>query len=340
MWRFQHIEFLWLLLLLPILVGTYVIYLKWRSNKLARLGEQRLINTQLNGRISGRVTTRFVLVTTALFFAIIGMANLQMGSGTESAERKGIDVIFALDVSKSMLAKDIQPDRLTRSKQLMERMMGQMKNNRVGLIVFAGKAYLQSPLTSDYTAIKMLLSSVTPDMVPTQGTVLAQAIQLADTSFSQKEKKYKALVLISDGEDHDEAALAMAERAAESGVIIHTVGVGSVEGGTILDPATGQDKLDETGKPIVTKLNETELQGIAQAGKGGYQHLLNANKVADNLSETINDIEGRNMGAVIFTQYKSYFQYFIGIALILLLIEWLLPVAARQQPSTVDIKKA
>jgi Ca-activated chloride channel family protein len=329
MWRFQYIEYFWLLLILPIAVVSFLIYLRWRRNSIARLGEQKLIMTQLKGRISGRVTTRFVLRSTALLLAIIGLANLQMGAGTESSERKGIDVIFALDVSKSMLAKDIQPDRLTRSKQLIERMMSNMKNNRVGLIVFAGKAYLQSPLTSDYTAIKMLLSSVKPEMVPTPGTVLAQAIQLADTSFSQHEKKYKALVLISDGEDHDEAALAMAEQAAQNGLVIHTVGVGSPEGSTIIDPATGKEKLDENGEPVISKLNEVELQGIAQAANGGYQHLINAHKVADNLATVINDMEGRSMGTVVFTQFKSYYQYFLGLALVLLLIEWLLPVAGR-----------
>jgi len=325
MYRFQHIEYLWLLLLVPVAILVYILYLRWRKSRIAKLGAADLVKGQIAGRINGRLTTKFVLSMLAFVSAVIGLANLQKGAGTETAERKGIDVIFALDVSKSMLARDIQPDRLTRSKQLIERMMDKMKNDRVGLVVFAGKAYLQTPLTVDYSAVKMLLSSVGPDMVPTQGTVLAEAISLADKSFSEKEKKYKALVLISDGEDHDEAAEGMARQAAEQGVIIHTVGVGSPEGTTIIDPATGKEKLDEAGKPVITKLNEAELQGIAQAGGGGYQHLDNANSVADNLSDAVNNIEGRNMGAVIFTQYKSYFQYFIAIAVLLLVIEWLMP---------------
>ena len=325
MYRFQHIEYLWLLLLVPAATAFYIIYLKWRSAGIAKLGAYDLVMGQLSGRIGGRLTTKFVLAMLAFICAVLGLANLQKGAGTETAERKGIDVIFALDVSKSMLAKDIQPDRLTRSKQLIERMMDKMKNDRVGLVVFAGRAYLQTPLTVDYSAVKMLLSSVGPDMVPTQGTVLAEAIDLSDKSFSEKEKKHKALVLISDGEDHDEEATGAAKRAAEQGVIIHTVGVGSPEGATIIDPASGKEKLDEEGKPVITKLNEPELQGIAQAGGGGYQHLDNANAVADNISDAINNIESRNMGAVIFTQYKSYFQYFIAIAVLLLVIEWLIP---------------
>lgn len=327
MFRFQHIEFLWALWLIPLVIILYVIYLRWRRARLRKLGDPALTKHLLAGRINGRSTTKFVLVTLALFFAILGLANLQQGAQTEKAQRKGVDVFFALDVSKSMLAKDVQPNRLTRAKQLIGRMMDKMTNDRVGLVVFAGKSYLQVPLTIDYSAARMLLETVNPDMIPTQGTVLSDAITLADESFSQKEKKYKAIVLISDGEDHDEKALDAAKKAAEQGAIVHTVGIGSPQGSVIIDPATGEQKLDENGQPVITKLNEEELKSLAKATGGTYTLLTNTNQAADGLVEVIDEMEGKNYGSVLFTDYISYFQYFISAALLLLIAEWLLPAA-------------
>lgn len=334
MFRFQHIEYLWALLLIPLVIVLYVGYLRWRRVRLRKLGDPMLTRQLLAGRINGRSTTRFVLVTLALFFAVLGLANLQQGAQTEKAQRKGVDVFFALDVSKSMLAKDVQPDRLTRAKQLITRMMDKMSNDRVGLVVFAGKAYLQVPLTIDYSAAKMLLETVSPDMIPTQGTVLSEAIDLSNTSFSQKEKKYKALVLISDGEDHDEKALDAAKKAAEQGVIIYAIGIGSPQGAPIIDPATGEQKLDENGQPVITKLNEDELKSLAQASGGTYTLLSNTGQVADGLLSVIDEMEGKNYGSVLFTDYNSYFQYFVAAALLLLIAEWLLPAAAllKKQP--------
>lgn len=329
MFRFQHIEYLWSLLLIPVVIVLYIVYLRWRRARLRKLGDPTLTRHLLAGRINGRSTTKFVLTALALFFAIIGLCNLQQGAQTEKAQRKGVDVFFALDVSKSMLARDVQPDRLTRAKQLITRMMDKMSNDRVGLVVFAGKAYLQVPLTIDYSAAKMLLETVNPEMIPTQGTVLSEAIDLSNTSFSQKEKKYKALVLISDGEDHDEKALDAAKKAAEQGVIIYAIGIGSPQGAPIIDPATGEQKLDENGQPVITKLNEDELKSLAQATGGTYTLLSNTGQVADGLLGAIDEMEGKNYGSVLFTDYNSYFQYFIAAALLLLVSEWLLPAAAR-----------
>jgi Ca-activated chloride channel family protein len=223
-----------------------------------------------------------------------------------------------------MLAKDIQPDRLTRAKQLVMSMIDKMKNDRVGLVVFAGRAYLQVPLTIDYSAVKMMLQNVKTDMVPTQGTVISEAIDLARQSFSQKEKKYKSLVIISDGEDHDENAVAKAKEAADAGTIIHTVGIGSPEGTTIFDPETNSVKLDDNGNPVISKLNEDELRTIAAAGKGTYSLLRNADDVASKLVNEIDGMEQKSLGAVVFNSYASYFQYFLAIAVIALFIEWLL----------------
>jgi Ca-activated chloride channel family protein len=324
MLRFQHISHLLVLGILPVLVVLFIAMLYWRRNKLKKLGDERLINTQLLGWIPGRTTLKFILAAIALAVIIIGWANLQMGAKTENVQRKGVDVIVALDVSKSMLAQDIQPDRLTRAKQLVMRMMDKMQNDRVALVVFAGRAYLQVPLTVDYSAMKMMLQNVTPSVVPTQGTVISEAIDLSMQSFSQKERKYKSLIVISDGEDHDEKALEQAKTAADAGVIIHTVGIGSPQGATLVDPETKSVKMDENGNPVVSKLNEEELRNIAAAGRGSYTLLRNTDDAANKLVDEIDGMEQKNLGAVLFTDYKSYFQYFLLAGFILLVVEWLL----------------
>ena len=325
MFRFQHISNLYILGLLPLLVILFIGLVIWRKNKLKKLGEQRLVSEQLLGFIPGRPALKFILLAIGFTAAVFGWAKLQKGSGIENVQRKGVDVIIALDVSKSMLAKDIQPDRLTRAKQLILSMLDKMENDRVGLVVFAGRAYLQVPLTIDYSAMKMMLQNVKPDLVPTQGTVISEAVDLAIESFSQKEKKYKSLIIISDGEDHDENAVAKVKEAADAGILVHTVGIGSPEGTTLFDPETKSVKLDPNGNPVVSKLNEDELRSIASAGRGTYSLLRNTDDVATKLASEIDGMEQKSLGAVVFSSYTSYFQYFLAVAFIALLLEWLLP---------------
>lgn len=325
MLRFQHISHLFALVIIVVLILLFVWVLYWRKNKFKSLGDQRLLSSQMLGAIPGRITLKFILGALGLAAMIIGWANLQMGAKTEKAERKGIDVVIALDVSKSMLAKDIQPDRLTRSKQLIRSMMDKMSNDRIALVVFAGRSYLQVPLTTDYSAMSMMLQNVTPDYVPTQGTVISQAVDLATKSFSEKEKKYKSLIIISDGEDHDEAVAEKVRKAAEDGIIVHTVGVGSPDGSTIYDPATKSLKLDDNGEPVVSKLNEKELRSIASIGRGTYTLLGNTDKVAKKLVGELDGMEQKKLGSVVFEQYASYFQYFLLVGFALLFIEWFLP---------------
>lgn len=324
MMRFQHISHLFALGLIPVLVVLFVWVLYWRKEKIKKLGDERLIQTQLMGRIPGRAALKFVLYAAALTTIIIGWANLQKAGKAAKVQRRGIDVVVALDVSKSMLAQDIQPDRLTRAKQLVMRMMDKMQNDRVALVVFAGRAYLQVPLTVDYSAMKMMLQNVTPDIVPTQGTVISEAVDMAMNSFSQKERKYKSLIIISDGEDHDENAVSKIKEAAGTGVIVHTVGIGSPQGSTIYDPATKGVKMDENGNPVISKLNEEALQLMAAAGNGTYSQLRNTDEVANKLSASIDDMEQKNLGADVYTDYSSYFQYFLLAGFVLLLIEWLI----------------
>jgi Ca-activated chloride channel family protein len=207
------------------------------------------------------------------------------------------------------------------------RMIDKMQNDRVALIVFAGRAYLQVPLTIDYGAMKMMLQNVKPSLVPTQGTVISEAVELATQSFSQKERKYKTMVIISDGEDHDEGAVAKVKGAAETGIIVHTVGIGSPQGTTLYDPETRAVKLDDNGNPVISKLNEEALRSIAASGHGTYTLLRNTDDAADRLVDEIDGMEQKSLGATIFTDYKSYFQWFLLAGVILLLVEWMLPGA-------------
>ena len=330
MFRFQHPTYFALLIIIPILILLYIGFLKWRNSRIKQIGSLNLINQLIFNKIPGRVTTKFVLTTLAILFGIIGLANLQKGAEKESVTRKGTDVIFALDVSKSMLAKDISPNRLERAKILIQSVINQLAGDRVGLVVFAGHAYQQVPITSDYAATKMLLASVQPGMIPTQGTVLSEAIQLSDEAFNAKNKKAKTLILITDGEDHDEQAIAIAKEAAQNGLVIHTIGIGSKEGAPIFDPTTKQNKVDAEGKEVITKLNEDILKEIASTTNGSYQLLANNSQVATQLVKAINkQAKDNDLGAFNFTAYKNYFQYFLVITLILLIIDMLIPIAQR-----------
>ena len=335
MFQFQHIDHLYAFGILPLLVLLFIGAIYWRRRKLKKLGDEQLIGEQVRGFIPGRNTSKFILLGVALSAIIIGWANLRMGDKSEKVQRKGVDVIIALDVSKSMLAKDIQPDRLTRAKQLIMRMTDKMQNDRVALIAFAGRAYLEVPLTIDYSAVKMLLQNVSPDMVPTQGTVIGDAVDMAMQSFSQNERKYKSLIIISDGEDHDEQALEKVRQAADAGVIVHTVGIGSPQGTTLYDPATKSVKLDENGNPVVSKLNEDELRSLASAGHGSYSLLQNTDEVADKLTNNLEGMEQKNLGSVVYTDFTSYFQYFLFAGFLALIIEWILPGVKRKKNGSI-----
>lgn len=337
MFQFQHFEYLYALAVLPVLVVLFMGMVYWRKQKLKKIGDEQLVASQIQGYIAGRNTTRFILLCVALTALVFGWANLRMGDKTEKAERKGVDVVIALDVSKSMLAKDVQPDRLTRAKQLIMRLTDKMKNDRVALLVFAGKSYMQVPLTIDYSALKMILQNVTPDIVPSQGTIISDAISMGMESFSRQERKYKSLIIISDGEDHEEKAVEAAQKAADEGVVIHTVGVGSPQGSTLFDPDTRSVKLDENGNPVVSKLNEDALREISHAGHGTYSLLQNTDEVANKLNNSLESMEQKNLGALMFTDFTSYFQYFLAVGFLILLIEWLIPGARKVNPTKTEV---
>jgi Ca-activated chloride channel family protein len=203
--------------------------------------------------------------------------------------------MIALDVSKSMLAQDVKPNRLERAKQALGKLIDKLSNDRVGIVVFAGRAYLQMPLTGDHGAAKMYLGSASTDIVPTQGTVISDALKMCYASFNTKEKKYKAVILISDGEDHDEGAFKIAQQMTEDGIVINTVGIGSPQGSTIIDELTNQEKKDVNGNTVITKLNEDELKSIAEKGNGSYQLFTNADELVSKLDAQLASMDQRTV---------------------------------------------
>ncbi len=324
MYKFQHNEYLLALAAIPILCLLYFLVLRWKKKTIKKIGDPRLVKEMIKNYSPQRFAIKFLLIVTAFASGAFALANLRTPRGSEKVSRNGIDVMIALDVSKSMLAQDIKPNRLERAKQAIGKLIDKLSNDRIGIVVFAGKAYLQMPLTGDHGAAKMYLSSATPDIVPTQGTVIGEALKMCEASFNTKEKKYKSVILISDGEDHDEAAAKVATQMANEGIIINTVGIGSPEGAPIIDAASNETKKDNEGNTVITKLNEAELKTIADKGNGIYQLYNNTDEVVAKLDAQLAGMDQRTVTEDSLVNYESFFQYFLLLSLLLLVVETVL----------------
>lgn len=329
MYRIEHTAYLWLLLLIPLIFIIFYINKRWQQKQWHKLGTSAVAQSQQVGHIKGRSILKTIVLAGSVTFGILALANFQQKDGTQTVDKKGIDLVFALDVSKSMLANDIQPDRLSKAKLFINTLLGKMTNNRTGLVVFAGSAYQQIPITTDQGAVKMILETVNTNIIPNQGTVISDALSAANQMFEGDWKKYKAIVLITDGEDHDENATALAQEVSETGTVIFTVGIGSPEGTTITDPATNQPKKDPNGEIVISKLNEAILKEIANIGKGGYIQLKNVNSAAQHIYDAVDRMEKNKLGSSDLQQYKSYYQYFLQISLLLLVAYLIIPNAQK-----------
>lgn len=338
--KFQYPIYLFVLGVLPVLALLYFLALAWKKKTIKKIGDERLVKELIKDYAPQKFAIKFLLVITAFAATAFALANLRSPQGSEKVSRNGIDVMVALDVSKSMLAQDVKPTRLDRAKQVLGKLMDRLSNDRIGIVVFAGKAYLQMPITGDHGAAKMFLSSATPDVVPTQGTVISDALKMCYTSFNAKEKKYKAIVLISDGEDHDEEATALATRMAKEGVIINTIGIGSAEGTAIIEPGSSEPKKDAEGNTVITKLNEAALQTIAANGNGVYQLFDNTETVVSTLERQLNSMDQRSVTEDSLVNYKSYYQFFLLLALLLLVVDMFISERKRitAPKSTVVLK--
>lgn len=314
-----------MLLVVPLMVLLFRQSILWKRKATRRIGDPRLVSELTKKYSPAAYLTGFILLV-LVFIAIVGAAVHPLQPGAmENVERRGVDVMIALDVSNSMLAQDIRPNRLEQARQLAVNLVGELPDDRVGLVLFAGRAYMQMPLTTDHAAAGMYIQNASPSVVPTQGTMISEALKLCETAFNSMERKYKTIVLITDGEDHDPASMEIARGLAENGVMVNTVGIGSAVGTPIPDLLTGQYKKDETGNTVLSKLNEQQLKDIAVATRGVYVNAENPGDALEKVLDKIGTIEKTGIEDLAFKDYIHYFQWFVAAALILLLVEFVLP---------------
>ena len=323
--RFEHPEYLYWLIIIPVLVIIYILFRLGQKRRFERFAKLEMREQLVPSYSNRRSNFKFVIFLLMVGSAILALANLQSGSKMEEVKREGIDLFIAVDVSNSMNAEDIVPSRLERSKQAINKLISGLKGDRIGVIVFADKAFVQLPITTDYSAAKMFLSTVNTSLVASQGTAIAEAINLALKSFPE-EPHSQAIVIISDGEDHEnDAAVKAAQEAAKRGIHIYTIGMGLAEGAPIPEynrygHQTGYRK-DKNGNTIITRLDEQMLQKIAAAGNGIYVRASNSNVGLEKIYDEIDKLDKTEIDAKVFTDYEDKFQWFVGAAIVFLLIE-------------------
>jgi len=326
--RFAHIEFLYLLLLIPVFIVLYLAWNGWRKRALKRFGDIKVIQMMMPRYSGVRPLLKFIILLTAFVFFVVGISDPQVGSRMEKVKREGIDLYLVLDVSNSMLAEDIRPNRLERAKMAISNLIDRLQGDRIGIVVFAGHAYKQLPLTTDYGAAKLFLSAVDTKIIPTQGTAIGEAINMAVESFDDS-KHNKAIVVITDGENHEDDAVGAAKAAVDKGIKVFTIGMGMPDGAPI--PMYDKNgnmlgyKKDKSGKTVVTKLNEDMLRQIAAAGDGSYVRASSATTGLSKVLGDINKIQKKEIETRQFTDYEDRFQIFLVLALILLFVELLIP---------------
>ena len=343
MLRYEHIEYLNLLLGIPVLIIAILLFNKWRSKSLALFGDNKLVKELMCSHSERKNQIKNILTILILICLIVGVANPQIGTKAEEVKREGVDLMIAIDLSNSMLAEDIKPNRLERAKLAISRLINKLEGDRIGLIVFAGEAYVQLPITTDYSAAKLFLSTVNTNIIPTQGTEIAKAIDLSVKSFDMENAQNKAIIIITDGESHDEKAIESSQQANKLGIFVHTLGMGLSKGGPIpiynkYSTRTGYRK-DRDGKTVVSKLNEDLLQKISSAGGGTYIRANNSKAGLSTLFSEINKMEKKEIGTMVFTEYKDRFQLFIGAALFLLILDLILLARKNKWSNRINFYK-
>jgi Ca-activated chloride channel homolog len=320
-WQFQYPQALYLLAIVPLLVLLFIIYRSWRKKSIKKLGDARLINKLIASHSPARALVRFCFILLAFIAGVIAIANPRIPDESSSDAKKGIDIVVALDVSNSMLATDLPPDRMTRAKSFISKLIDALPNDRIALVVFAGNAYVQMPLTFDRSAAKMYVSTAGPQAVSSQGTSISEALEKSGVAFGETSERFKSVILITDGETHDQGALEKLPELAAKGVMINSVGLGSVEGAVIIDPKTRQPKTDEAGQVVVSKLNEDILRQLAAQTNGIYIHLTNAESGVQSILGQYKDIEKKALSDMSLFNYKSFYMWFAFPMLLFLLFE-------------------
>ncbi len=317
-------KYLYLLFILPILVVIFLFNLYWKRKKQREFGDVELIKKLSPDKSPFKSTLKFVVLLLAFACLIMALVNPKIGTKTETVKREGIDIVFAVDVSKSMLAEDIAPNRLDKTKQIISQIMNELGSDRIGVVAYAGSAFPVLPLTTDYGVAKMFVQSMNPGMVSSKGTSIEDAIKISESYFDPKSKTSKLVILISDGEDHSEGAKATAEEAKKAGLKILTIGVGTTKGGPIPLKRNGvveSFQRDRQNEVVITKLNESSLQEIAKITEGKYINGRNTKEVVDFVKNALENIEKTEFESTQFTDFNSQFQWFLGMGLLLLVVD-------------------
>ncbi|HEU0064410.1 MAG TPA: VWA domain-containing protein [Flavisolibacter sp.] len=322
--QFQYPEAFWLLALIPIFVILFVYYRHWQFRTKKKLGDKKLIADLFADYSNTKAIIKFCLIIIAFALGCVAIANPRKPDESSADARKGIDIVLALDVSNSMLATDIQPSRLIRAKQFINKLMDNLQDDRVGLVVFAGNAYIQMPLSFDFDAARMFISTAAPGTITAQGTSIGDALIKGNLLFNEQSDRFKSIILITDGETHDENALETAKEMAKKGIMINTVGIGSADGSTIID-SSGSAKKDASGQIIVTKLNEQLLQQIASITNGKYSHLENTDAPVPDVLNQYKEIDKKALGDFSLYNYVSFYEWLIIPMVILLIMELFFP---------------
>ncbi|WP_460220202.1 vWA domain-containing protein [Psychroserpens sp. MEBiC05023] len=314
----------WVLLVIPVLVLLFIILQIWKHRTQKRFASHKLLKRLSPNQSIFKSILKIILLCLAFGCLTIALVNPKIGTKLETVKRQGVDIVFAVDVSKSMLAEDIAPNRLDKSKQLVTQIINNLASDRVGIIAYAGKAFPQLPITTDYASAKMFLQNMNTDMLSSQGTAISEAIELAKTYFDDEQQTNRVLFIISDGEDHTDLASNVAEEASEEGIRIFTIGVGDVKGGPIPIKRNGvllNYKKDSQGETVVTKLNEDTLKEIAEEANGAYINGSNTSDVIAEIKDILNRMDKTEFEAKEFADFKDQFQWFLGFGIFFLFID-------------------
>ena len=340
MFRFANIEMLWWLIAIPVFVIAYIVMTKRKERQLKVFGDPELMAQLMPDASKSRPIWKFSLMLVALVLLIVAAARPQFGQKENTVKRQGIEVMVALDISNSMLAEDVAPNRLDRAKQMLSKMIDNMVDDKVGLVVFAGEAFTQLPITCDYVSAKMFLNTITPNLIQTQGTAIGTALQTAITSFGSPESEAgRAIILITDGENHEDDAIAAAKKAHELGIKVFVIGIGKPEGAPIPKPGTNDYFKDRQGQVVVSKLNEEMCQQIAQAGSGVYVRCDNTNTAMRALQQELDHIATSELESTVYADYNEQYQSFALIALFLLMIEFFIMSRKNHRLTRMDLFK-
>jgi Ca-activated chloride channel homolog len=324
MYQLEEKIWFWLLLVIPVIVVFFLMLQIWKRYVQNKFISKQSLKKLSPNRSLFKPILKVIVLCLAFACLIIALVNPKIGTKLETVKREGVDIVFAVDVSKSMLAEDIAPNRLEKAKQLVTQIINNLASDRIGIIAYAAKAFPQLPITTDYAAAKMFLQSMNTDMLSSQGTAIDEAIQLARTYYDDEEQTNRVLIIISDGEDHNNVASNVAEQANEEGIRIFTIGVGDVNGGPIpikRNSIVLNYKKDNQGETVITRLNEDTLKDIAAVANGVYINGTNTNQVVEEIKEILNKMDKKEFEAKQFAEYRNQFQWFLGLSLFFLFID-------------------